>query len=98
MNNNNHHHNNNSYHQMAYMHKPESIQENETHKILKDFEIPTDPLIQVGRTDLVLINNKQKKVCRLVDFVVPTDHRKGKRQVNTWTLIENKKRRGTWVW
>ena len=27
------------------MHKPESVQENETHKILLDFDIPTDPLI-----------------------------------------------------
>ena len=26
-----------------YMHKPESVQDNETHEILWDFEIQTDP-------------------------------------------------------
>ena len=42
------------------MHKPESIQENETHKILWDFEIQTDDLIPVSRLDLVLINRRKK--------------------------------------
>ena len=40
-----------------YMHKPESVLENETHKILWDFEIQTDHLIPARRPDLVLINN-----------------------------------------
>ena len=43
-----------------YMHKPESVLENETHKILWDFEIQTDPLITARRPDLVLINKKKK--------------------------------------
>ena len=34
-----------------YMHKPESFLVNETHKILWDFEIQTDHLISVRRTD-----------------------------------------------
>ena len=37
------------------MHKPESSQENETHKILWDFEIESDPPISARRPDLVLI-------------------------------------------
>ena len=39
------------------MHKTESVLENETHKILKDFGIHTDHLIPTRRSDLMLINN-----------------------------------------
>ena len=42
------------------MHKPESILENEMHKILWDFEIQIDHLILARRPDLVIINNKKK--------------------------------------
>ena len=37
------------------MHKSESFQENETHKILWDFEIQSDPPILARRSELVLI-------------------------------------------
>ena len=43
-----------------YMHKPESVLKNETHKILRDFEIQTDHLIPARRPDLVLINKKRE--------------------------------------
>ena len=57
-----------------YTHKPESVLENDTHKILWDFEIQTDHLIPARRPDLVLIN-KKKRMCHIVDFAVPADHR-----------------------
>ena len=44
-----------------YMHKPESVQENGTHKIFRDLKIKTDDLIPVTKSDLV-INNKNKIV------------------------------------
>ena len=40
------------------MHNPESILENETDRILRDFEIQTDPLISARRPDLVEGNPK----------------------------------------
>ena len=44
-----------------YLHKPESILENETtHKILWDFEIQTDHLIPAKRPDQEIID---KKIC-----------------------------------
>ena len=57
-----------------YMHNPESVLENETHKLLWDFEIQTDHLIWANRPDLIIIN-KKKRACRIVDFAVPADHR-----------------------
>ena len=38
-----------------YIHKPDFVQENETHEISLDFEVQTDPLIS-ARSNLVLIN------------------------------------------
>ena len=56
-----------------YMHKQESILENEMHKILWDFEIQKDHLIPARRPDLLLIN-KKKRTCQLVGFAVSVDH------------------------
>ena len=44
-----------------YMHNPESVPENETHKILWDFQTQTDPLISARQPDQVLVNKKKKK-------------------------------------
>ena len=55
------------------MHKPESVQENETHKILWNFEKQTNHQIPTERPDLVLIN-KMKIICH-VDFAIPANHR-----------------------
>ena len=41
-----------------YMHYPESVLENEIHKIHRDFEIQTDHQISARQTDLVIINKK----------------------------------------
>ena len=43
------------------MHKPESVLENETQKVLCDFKIQTDQLIPARRPDLRIINKKKRK-------------------------------------
>ena len=57
-----------------YMHNPASVLENDTHTHLWDFEIQTDHLIPARRPDLIIIN-KRKRTCKIVDFAVPVDHR-----------------------
>ena len=49
------------------MHKPAPVLENETHKLLWDFNIQTDPLIPARRPDLIIINKKKENLqnCRL---------------------------------
>ena len=47
------------------MYSPESVPENETHKVLWDFEIQTHHLISVRRPDLVIVNKKIKRTCRI---------------------------------
>ena len=49
-----------------YMHNPASVQENDTHKLLWDFDIETDYQISARRPDFIIINKKENlKNCRL---------------------------------
>ena len=43
-----------------YMHKPAHVLENNTHKLLWDFNIQTDHLIPGRRPDLIIINKKRE--------------------------------------
>ena len=45
-----------------------------THKLLWDFGIHTDHLISARRPDLIIIN-KKKRTCKIVNFAVLADHR-----------------------
>ena len=58
----------------CYMHNPAPVLENDSHKLLWDFSIQTDHLIPARRPDLIIIN-KRKRICKIVDFAVPADHR-----------------------
>ena len=62
-----------------YMHNPALVLKDNTHKLLWDFDIHTDHLISARKPDLIIINEKKKKkkkrTCKIVDFVVPADHR-----------------------
>ena len=57
-----------------------SVLENDTHKLLWDFDKQTDHLISARRANLIIINKKKKKekkkrTGKIVDFAVPADHR-----------------------
>ena len=55
-------------------HEPESVLENEDYKMLWDFCIQTDHVIEVRRPDLVLVDKKER-ICKIIDFAVPGDSR-----------------------
>ena len=57
------------------MHNPEPVLENDMHKLLWDFNIQTDHLIPARTPDLIIIDKKKKRICKIVDFAVPADHR-----------------------
>ena len=40
-----------------YMYNPASVRENETHKLLRDFDVQADHLILARQPDLIIINN-----------------------------------------
>ena len=56
------------------LHNPEPVLENETHKLLRDFEIKTDHPISARQPDLLIVN-KRKRNCQVVEFAVPANHR-----------------------
>ena len=58
-----------------YMHSPAPVLENDSHKLLWDFNVQTDHLIPARRPDLIIINDKKKRICKIVNFGVPADHR-----------------------
>ena len=64
------------------MHKPEFVLENETHKILWDFEIRMDNLISARRPVLHFrqktsptVNKQEKRIYCQLDFVILADHK-----------------------
>ena len=59
------------------MHKSASDPENDTHKLLWDFDIQTDLLISARRLDLIIINNNnnKKRICIIAEFAVPADQK-----------------------
>ena len=59
------------YQQMVYA---QPVLENDSHKLLWDFNIQTDHLIPTRRPDLIIIN-KKTRICKIVNFAVPGDHR-----------------------
>ena len=45
----------------CYMHNLASVLENDTHKLLWDFDIQTDHLISARKLDLIIINKTKKR-------------------------------------
>ena len=59
-----------------YTHNKAPILENDTHKLLWEFNIKTDPLIPARRPDLIMIPPpKKKRICKIVNFAVRADHK-----------------------
>ena len=56
------------------MRNPAPVLENDTDKLLWDFDIHTHYLISARRPDLIIIN-KKKRSCKIIDFAVLADHR-----------------------
>lgn len=53
-----------------FTYKPDSVLENDTYKVYCDREFQTDHTITYNRTDVLIMNKKEKKA-RLIDIAVP---------------------------
>ena len=47
------------------MHNPAYVQENDTHKVLGDFDIYMDHLILARQPDLIIVNKKKRELAEL---------------------------------
>ena len=57
------------------MHNPESVQENETHKVVWDFKLPTDHLISTKRPDLVIDKKEKNEPATLLEDLKTVEHK-----------------------
>ena len=57
-----------------YEHQPESVVENENCKILWDFNIQTDHVIEARHPDMIVVD-KVKKTCTIIDYAIHYDSR-----------------------
>ena len=57
-----------------YEHEPQAVCEKEHYKILWDFPIQTDHVIEARRPDMIIVDKKNNK-CQIIDFAVPFDTR-----------------------
>ena len=68
-----------------YEHQPQPVMENESNKILWDFRVQTDNVIEARHPDLITID-KARKHGQIIDFAVPFDSKvagkKGKKQIS----------------
>ena len=60
---------------MGIGHRPESVLENKTQKLLRDFDKQTDHVILARRLDQVIVNKRKERTCRIGDFIVSIDQR-----------------------
>ena len=82
----------------CYIHNPAPVLENDTHKILLDFDIQTDHLISARRPDLIISNKKReftKLLMLLFQLTTEQNWKNVKRRISTSTLLENRKGCGT---
>ena len=67
------------------MHNPAPVLENNTYKLLGDFDIHTHHQISTRRPDLIVINKKKKKrIGKIVNFAVSADHRIKLKECEKW--------------
>ena len=64
-----------------YEHEPERVLENEDYKILWDFTIQTDLVIEARRPDLVVVDKKERS-CKIIVFAVPGDSRIEEKEID----------------
>ena len=64
------------------MQRPESVQENQTQNILRDFKIQADSQIPARGPYIIISKNKERererereRSCRIVNFGISGDHR-----------------------
>ena len=55
-----------------YEHDAAPVAENDRCKIIWDFDMQTDHVIQTGRTDMIVINKKEN-TAQVIDFAIPND-------------------------
>ena len=73
-----------------YEHDTESVLENEDYKILWDFSIQTDHVIEARRPDLVVVE-RRRRTCKIIDATVPGDSKIEEKEKKDTKVSRSKK-------
>ena len=79
-----------------YEYERKSALENEDYKILRDFSIQTDHVIEARRLNLVVVD--KKRICKIMDFVVPGDSRIEKKEKEKIEKYQDVRRELQKIW
>ena len=79
-----------------YEHEPERVLENEDYKILSDFSIQNDHVIEARRPDLVVVDKKRS--CKISDFAVQGDSRTEEKEENKIEKYQDSGRELQKIW
>ena len=80
-----------------YEHQPNGVFESDEVKILWDFNIQCDSLIECRRPDIVVVL-KKKKECKTMDIAVPRDSRVGEKELEKMEKYDDLKREIKRMW
>ena len=80
-----------------YEHEPESVLENEDYKILCDFSIPTDHVIEARRPDLAVVD-KKRRTCKMIDFAIPGNSRIEEKEKEKIEKYQDLRRESQKIW
>ena len=75
----------------CYEHEPESVTENENFKILWDFTIQCDHMIEARRPNIVVVD-KVKKETMIIDVTIPGDttvYDKEREKIEKYSLLKD---------
>ena len=72
-----------------YTHNPASVLENETHKLLWDFDIQTDHQISTRWPELIIVYKKKKRTCKFVPANQRVKLKESEWRISTSTFLED---------
>ncbi|XP_068756858.1 uncharacterized protein [Montipora capricornis] len=80
-----------------YQHVPEPVLENERCKILWDFTIQTDHVIEARKPDMIVVE-KRNKCCKIIDFAIAHYSRIEEKEVEKVVKYQNLARELKKLW
>ena len=80
-----------------YEHQPQSVSETDKTKVLWDFNIQCDHVIEARRPDVMVVG-KEDRVCKIINVTVPADCRVNAKESEKIEKYQDLKREITTMW
>ena len=81
----------------CFEHQQSSVQETDRTKVLWDFNIQCDHIIEARRPDILIVE-KEEKVCKIIDIAIPGDSRVAEKEREKVEKYQDLKREIARTW